>query len=112
MADAEKKSRPPMPDDYIPKKKLEFMPLDFDLQRGFQMLDDEQAGALTKRLLAYAVDYSNSYDTSLSIDTTGLSDVACLIADMAQGKIQRRADVHRQNSYARSDNGGGRPSKQ
>lgn len=88
------------------------MPLDFDLRKGFAMLDDAQAGALLKRLFDYANDYAISYDDSLRVDTTGLSDMAAFVAELAQGKIQRRADVHRKNSFARSGaNGGGRPAK-
>lgn len=109
VADNEQKV---MPSDYRPSKAMDYMPLDYDLRKGFAMLDDAQAGALVKRLFDYANDYAISYDDSLRVDTAGLSDMAVFVAEMAAGKIQRRADVYRKVSFNRSGaNNGGRPKK-
>lgn len=100
-----------MPDDYRPKTPLAYMLLDFDTAKGFEMLDDAQAGKLIKRLIDYAKDYAASFDDSLRVDSAGLNDLAAYIADIAQGQIKRRTDVYRKTSYARSENNGGRPKK-
>lgn len=99
-----------MPADYKPSKPLEFIPLDMDKQRGFNMLSDEDAGQVIKRLYTYAEDYAASYDASLQPDYFGLSDMGAFMLEMLANSFRRMEDGRREKSFLRSGaNGGGRP---
>lgn len=99
-----------MPIDYRPSKPLEFIALDMDKKRGFNILPDAEAGQVIKRLYDYAEGYSMSYDTSLQPDMTGLSDMAAFMLEMCCNSFKRMEDGRRETSFLRSGgNGGGRP---
>lgn len=101
-----------MPDDYMPKKSPDFVPVYFEFERGFNRLSDEQAGAVLKRLYQYARDYAMSYDASLIPDYDGLDAGAEMLLEMMAGSVRRVYSGMRDTSYLRSGaNNAGRPSK-
>lgn len=100
-----------MPTDYRPQKPLEFIGLDMDKKRGFNILSDDEAGRVIKRLYDYAEDYAASYDGSLQPDFNGLSEMAAFMLEIFANSFKRMEDGRRETSYLRSDNGGGRPPK-
>ena len=105
-------NRDEMPEDYRPQKRMEFMAIYLEHKQGVEMLTDEEAGRVFKRMFQLAEDYSESYDDSLRIDTDDLSPMASYIANIIGGGVKRSEDNRRHNSYARSGvNGGGRPKK-
>ena len=97
-----------MPGDYKPNKALEHIAIDVEKKRGFDMLDDENAGKVIKRFLQFAVDYSQSYDDSLIADANGLSELAAFMLDLLTCSFKRMEDYRRESSYLKSGaNGGG-----
>ena len=106
------KVKMPMPDGYMPKKRLPYMALYFEHAEGVQALSDEQAGKLLKRLFALGQSFADSYDDGLCVDTSELEPLAAYVAKQMAGSLKRAAQGWRESSYNRSGaNGGGRPSK-
>lgn len=101
-----------MPIDYKPSKPLDFIGLDMDKKRGFNILADDEAGRVIKRLYDFAEDYTLCYDNSLQPDTSGLSDMAAFMLELYANSFRRMEDGRRETSYLRSgNNGGGSPGK-
>lgn len=103
-----------VPDDYRPRKPMDYMAVYLEHEEAVKLLSDEEAGKIFKQLFTFAKEYASTYDDKLMPDTKGVNNNgwAVYLANRIADGIRRAEQQRRRTSYSRSGvNNGGRPKK-